>query len=70
LIALGKGEVEEAKKLMLASLDSKGSPQMNSFGPNIRLAKALLEKKETAVVLEYFAKCDQFWEMGHQRIAA
>lgn len=70
LIALGKGEVGEAKKLLLASADSKGSPQMNSFGPNMRLAKSLLEKKETDVVLEYFAKCDRFWEMGHEKIAA
>ena len=68
-IALARGDVMEAKKRLLASADSKGSPQMNSFGPNMRLAKALLEKGESDVVLEYFQHCGKFWEMGQDRLA-
>lgn len=70
LIALAAGDVVEAKKRLLASADSKGSPQMNSFGPNMQLAKALLEKGERDVVLEYFERCSKFWKMGQDRLAA
>ena len=69
LIALGAGDVPEAKKRLLASADSKGSPQMNSFGPNMQLAKALLEEGERDVVLEYFKRCATFWKMGEARLA-
>ena len=69
-IALTKGDVADAKKRLLASADSKGSPQMNSFGPNMQLAKDLLEKGEKDVVLEYFDRCTKFWKMGQDRLAA
>jgi hypothetical protein len=69
LIALGAGDVAEAKRRLLASADSKGSPQMNSFGPNLQLAKALLKRGEKDVVLEYFKRCATFWKMGEARLA-
>jgi hypothetical protein len=68
-IALAKGDVAEAKRRLLASADSNGSPQMNSFGPSMQLAKALLEKGERDVVLEYFRRCGAFWEMGKRDLA-
>jgi hypothetical protein len=68
-IAFSKGDLAEAKKRLLASADSKGSPQMNSFGPNMQLAKGLLEKGEKGVVLEYFQRCSKFWKMGQDRLA-
>jgi hypothetical protein len=68
-IALAKDDVAEAKRRLLASADSKGSPQMNSFGPNLQLAKALLEKGEREVVLEYFQRCSKFWTLGQDRLA-
>ncbi len=63
-IALSKGNNAEAKKRLLASADSKGSPQMNSFGPNMQLAKELLALNEKQVVLKYFGRCSTFWELG------
>jgi len=42
---------------------------MNSFGPNMHLAKALLEKGERDVVLEYFKRCSTFWKMGEKQLA-
>ena len=45
-IALSKDEVAEAKKRLLASAGSHGSPQLNSFGPDFRLARELAEKGE------------------------
>lgn len=67
-IALSEGNIAEAKERLLASADSKGSPQMNSFGPNMQLAKELLEKGEKEVVLQYFARCLTFWKMGTAQI--
>lgn len=69
-IALSKGDIAEAKKRLLASADSNGSPQMNSFGPNMQLAKELLAVNEKQVVLEYFGHCSTFWKLGADRLAA
>jgi tetratricopeptide (TPR) repeat protein len=61
-LALKAGDVETAKKRLLAAGHSPGSPTMDTFGPNMTLAKELLAQKEKAVVLEYFELCRKFWE--------
>ena len=68
-IALANGDVAEASRRLLASADSRGSPQLNSFGPNVLLAKELLEKGETDVVIEYFNRCGTFWKEGKRELA-
>jgi len=67
-IALAAGNVEEAKHRLLAAGKTSGSPQLNSFGPDMTLAKALLQKDEKAVVLEYLALCSKFWTLGKDRL--
>jgi tetratricopeptide (TPR) repeat protein len=62
--ALIDGKVEEAKKYLLAAGMTPGSPQLGSFGPNMTLAKALLERGEVGTVVEYFELCRRFWKMG------
>lgn len=69
-VALASGDIEAAKAYLLESGKTIGSPQLNSFGPNMTLAKALLEKGERDVVLEYFKLCANFWEMGRDRLDA
>lgn len=61
LIALEKGDVEAAKQHLLASAETQGSPQLNSFGPNMRLAEALLIEGERDTVLKYLDLCSNFW---------
>jgi tetratricopeptide (TPR) repeat protein len=61
-VALRKGDVDKAKSYLLAAGKTEGSPQLNSFGPNMTLAKELLEKGEKETVLEYFDLCGKFWE--------
>ena len=63
-IALREGKVNEAKKYLLAAGKTPGSPQLNSFGPNMSLAQDLLAKGETSAVLEYFKQCGKFWKMS------
>lgn len=67
-IDVKEGRVDEAKRHLIEAGKSPGSPQMNSFGPNMSLAKDLLEKGQRDVVLEYFELCRQFWKLERGRL--
>ena len=43
---------------------------MDTFGPNMSLARDLLEQGEKGVVLEYFELCRNFWKMHRGRLDA
>jgi hypothetical protein len=60
-IALDEGRIEEAKRHLLAAGKSKGSPVLDSFGPNMSLAKDLLDKGEQETVLQHLELCRKFW---------
>ena len=62
------GDVEQAKRRLVAAAKVSGSPQLDSFGPNMSLALELLEQGERDVVLEYFKRCGSFWKMGTDRL--
>lgn len=64
-VALARGDVEKARSELLAAGATPGSPQLNSFGPKMVLARELLQRGERDVVLQYFRECDRFWEPGH-----
>ncbi len=68
-LALKTGDVETAKKRLLAAGRSPGSPQMDTFGPNMSLAHDLLAKGEKEVVLAYFDLCQKFWKMEDGKLA-
>jgi hypothetical protein len=57
-----------AKASLLAAGKSSGAPTLNSFGPNMSLAKDLIGAGERDVVLEYFTLCRNFWKMGQQKL--
>lgn len=67
-IALRRGDVEGAKAHLLAAGNVSGSPVLGSFGPNMTLAKELLEKGERETVLAYLQECAKFWTMGGDKI--
>lgn len=67
-IAMRNGDIEKAELYLLKSGDTPGSPQLNSFGPNMSLAKELLEAERTIVVLEYFKLCSKFWKNSRGRL--
>jgi len=70
LIALKAADVPEANRLLLEAGKSPGSPQLNSAGPNMLLAKELLAKGEQQVVIQYFDLCAKFWKLKDGRLEA
>lgn len=64
LLALDAGDVDAAVAALHAAGDTPGSPQLNSFGPTMHLARALLERGRKDDVLAYLAQCRRFWRMG------
>ncbi|MGC5804664.1 hypothetical protein SNK19_14200 [Ralstonia pseudosolanacearum] len=64
LLALSEGDVSRAIVELHASACTEGSPQLNSFGPTMQLAKALLREGQGVPVFEYLERCRVFWEMG------
>jgi hypothetical protein len=64
LLALKAGDTEKATKHLQASGDVRGSPQLNSFGPSMQLARGLLLAGRNEPVLAFFDQCRQFWKSG------
>jgi hypothetical protein len=60
-VALREKNIEEAKRYLLLSAETIGSPQLNSFGPSFILARELLQKKEKEAVLHYLDRITLFW---------
>lgn len=67
-IALTLDDLEEAKKHLINAGKTPGSPQLNSFGPDMTLAKELLQKGEKDVVLKYLELCSKFWKSGKDQL--
>ncbi|MGL4554821.1 MAG: hypothetical protein ACRC33_26950 [Gemmataceae bacterium] len=67
-LALAGGDVEAAKRHLVEAGKTEGSAPLRSFGPNMQLAKELLERGERAAVLEYLRLCSVFWQTDDQRV--
>ena len=67
-VALREGDTDAAKRHLFAAGRTPGSPQLDSFGPNMILAKELLAAGETEAVLKYLQLCGAFWTMGEPRL--
>jgi hypothetical protein len=66
-LALKAGHVDTAKRHLLESARTSGSPVQRSFGPNMMLAKELLDIGERRIVIEYLKLCTRFWQTAdHQ----
>ncbi|MCI0422673.1 MAG: hypothetical protein L0312_26210, partial [Acidobacteria bacterium] len=58
-LALKSKDIELAKTHLIAAGRTPGSPTLISFGPNMALAKELLELGEREVVIQYLELCSQ-----------
>ena len=61
-IALQNGKIEKAKEYLIKAGKTPGSPQLNTFGPNMKLANELLEIGEKEIVIKYIKLCEEFWD--------
>lgn len=61
-VQLADDKLKSAESYLLAASMTPGSPQLNSFGPNMTLAKELLEKQRTSTVMKYINNCLKFWK--------
>lgn len=68
LIAVKAGDLFSAGSYLLKAGESSGGPQLAITGPNMTLAKALLEAGERDVVLQYFDECRSFWRLGANKL--
>lgn len=64
LLALRRGDVELAIQELHTSAKNRGSPQLGSFGPTMRLAKELVELGKTEEVIAFLNQCLAFWKLG------
>lgn len=67
-VALQHHDIAGAKQHLLLAGETPGSPQLDSFGPNMTLAKELLEQGERDVVISYLKSCEKFWTMGSEKL--
>jgi len=68
LISLSEGKIDEATSYLISAGKSTGSPQLNSFGPELDLANNLLKRGKTKEVLIYLNDVELFWELNDGRI--
>lgn len=64
-VMLLSGDIEMANEELLLAAKVPGSPQLQSAGPNMTLAKEILAVGEKRVVLKYFDACLKFWKDQH-----
>jgi hypothetical protein len=68
MVALERGDIQEASKRLLESSRAPNSPQLATFGPDMMLAEELLKHGETKYVLKYLANIKGLWSKGSKRI--
>ena len=61
LVHMKRGDPVAAERELLKAGQTPGSPQLNSFGPNLTLAHDLLLEGRREAVLEYLELCRGFW---------
>jgi hypothetical protein len=67
-VALRLGDIDASKIHLIKSGETIGSPQLDTFGPNMALAKELLESGELEAVLRYLNLCKLFWKMDYGKL--
>ncbi|MEN0038377.1 MAG: hypothetical protein AAGC78_14970 [Cellvibrio sp.] len=64
MLAFDSGDLDKAKYFLNLAASTVGSPQLNSFGPNMKLARNLLVSGESEAFLEFLNQVEIFWRHG------
>ncbi len=70
LISLKNGDIDAASGFLIAAGKSSGSPQLDTFGPELDLANELLKLGKTEPVKIYLNDIKSFWEMNDGKVDA
>lgn len=68
LVSLKSGDIDAAANYLLKAGKSTGSPQLNSFGPELDLANELLKLGKVDAVQSYLKDIKAFWEMNNGQV--
>lgn len=68
LISLKSGDPDAAADFLLKAGKSTGSPQLNTFGPELDLANELLQRGKVDAVKAYLTDIKSFWEMNNGQV--
>ena len=67
-VAIHMGDIQTAEACLLAASQTPGSAQLSSTGPDMSLAKELLERGSRENVRDYLIRCEKFWTAGSARL--
>ncbi len=68
LVSLKNGDIDAAVGYLLKAGKSTGSPQLDTFGPELDLANELLQLGKVDAVTSYLKDIKSFWEMNNGQI--
>lgn len=68
LVSLKSGDADAAADYLLQAGKSPGSPQLDTFGPELDLANELLQRGKVDAVTAYLKDIKSFWEMNNGQI--
>ncbi len=68
IVELRKKNITASASYLVAADQSNGSPQLDSFGPDLRLANVLLKNGQNEAVIKYLEGVKTFWKMDGGRI--
>jgi hypothetical protein len=71
LLALKKGDLEKAEReLVDAAAKGPGSEKLSAEGPDMTLAKGVLERGGKDAVVKFLASCEKLWPAGKDSLAS
>lgn len=66
-LALRNGKIKKAIFHLVEAGKTDGSPQLNSFGPNMQFAQEMLHVGQRRAVIRYLEACKRFWK-GREKL--
>jgi len=69
-VALHRENLPLARQYLMNAATTPGSPALSRNGPNMMLAKELLEKGQAPAVLQFLVLCREFWKQDGGRLSA
>ncbi len=67
-LALRRGDMESARKYLLDAGKTPGSATLAVSGPNMTLARELLDRDEFTTVARYLEECAAFWTQNRGKL--